>query len=175
VIGCGRCDVFVAVVTGMKQQRGVSVDADIPDAREQRAGRLAVAFDPKQLARLIVLADDRIEACELAAHSVTGGGAGDRRGGEQQKRGSDDFSHCGLFLQLGGKQKWDALGAAGVHGAGRLYPGNAPHATNPSLSLHRGSRLASRFALHLIFAKRRCGRMQRQSSKRLTGNKVATP
>jgi hypothetical protein len=28
---------------GMKQQRGVALDADIPDAEEQRAGRLAVA------------------------------------------------------------------------------------------------------------------------------------
>ena len=68
----------------------------IPDAEEQRASRLAVPFDPKQLARLLVLADDRIEAIELSAHTVAGGCTGHRRGGEQEQHGSDGFSHGGF-------------------------------------------------------------------------------
>jgi hypothetical protein len=65
-------------MAGVKQQRRVAVDADVADAQEQRAGGLAVALDPEQLARLIVLADDGIEARKLPAHAVAGGGPGHR-------------------------------------------------------------------------------------------------
>jgi hypothetical protein len=37
-------------VSGMKQQRGAAFDADIAQAQEQRAVRLAMALDAKQLA-----------------------------------------------------------------------------------------------------------------------------
>jgi hypothetical protein len=85
-------DVLAAIVTGMKQQRGVWIDAHISDAEEQCAGRLAVTLDPKQFARLIVMADDRVEACELPAHAVVGGRARHRWGGEQQQQRNNYLS-----------------------------------------------------------------------------------
>ena len=70
VLGRGRLDVVVAVVAGMKQQPCVALDANIADAQEQRASRLAMTFDPEQLARLIVLTNDRIETREKSAHAI---------------------------------------------------------------------------------------------------------
>ena len=109
---------------GMKQQRGVAVDADIPDAEKKCAGRLAVAFDAKQFAGLIVLADDRIEAGVSSAHLKAGVVARYRRRGKQQQQSSDDASYGALFLGLGGEQQWVTLGAAGVGGARRLGLGH---------------------------------------------------
>jgi hypothetical protein len=39
---------LIPVVRGMKQQGGAAADADIADGEKQRAGRLAMAFDPEQ-------------------------------------------------------------------------------------------------------------------------------
>jgi hypothetical protein len=54
-----------------------------------------VTFDSKQLARLIMLADDRIEARELAAYVIGGGCAGRHGGGEQKQRGNEEVFSCG--------------------------------------------------------------------------------
>ena len=43
-------DIALAVVTGVEQQRGAALDADIAQAQEQRAIRLAMALDAKQFA-----------------------------------------------------------------------------------------------------------------------------
>ena len=45
-----RIDIALAVVAGMKQQRRAALDADIAQAQEQRAVRLAMAPDAKQFA-----------------------------------------------------------------------------------------------------------------------------
>src|ERR1700722_7358996 len=94
VLGGGRYDVSGGVVTGMKEQRGVGADAYIADAEKQRAGRPALAIDPKQFARLVVLADDWIEADEAAAGLVTGcRPLRPRRGRGHQQHGNDKASH----------------------------------------------------------------------------------
>jgi hypothetical protein len=46
----GRMDIALAVVTGVEQQRGAALDADIAQAQEQRAVRLAMTLDTKQFA-----------------------------------------------------------------------------------------------------------------------------
>ena len=43
-------DIALAVVTGVEQQRGAALDADVAQAQEQRAIRLAMALDAKQFA-----------------------------------------------------------------------------------------------------------------------------
>jgi hypothetical protein len=45
-----RMNIALAVVTGVEQQRGAALDADVAQAQEQRAVRLAVALDAKQFA-----------------------------------------------------------------------------------------------------------------------------
>src|SRR5258708_35451198 len=95
----------------MKQQRGVPVDAYIPDAEEERAGRLTVALDAKQLARLIVLADDRVEARVFSAHLEAGVSAGHRRCSEHQQHNGAGISHNALFLRLSREQNRKALSA----------------------------------------------------------------
>ncbi len=85
MIGRRRADSFVAVMAGVKQQLCAAVDADVPDTQEQRAGRLAMAFDAKQFARRVVLSDHWIESRELAAHAIAGIGASHRRGPRQKR------------------------------------------------------------------------------------------
>jgi hypothetical protein len=46
----GHMDIALAIVTGVEQQRGAALDADIAQAQKQRAVRLAVALDAKQFA-----------------------------------------------------------------------------------------------------------------------------
>jgi hypothetical protein len=71
MVGRFRRDVALAIMPGVKQQLRARFDAHIPDAEKQRAGRLAMALDPEQLAAAVVFRNDRVEACELAAHAVT--------------------------------------------------------------------------------------------------------
>jgi len=54
-------DVALAIVPGVKQQLRARLDAHVPDAEKQRAGRLAMAFDPEQLAAAIVYRHNRVE------------------------------------------------------------------------------------------------------------------
>lgn len=65
----GACmDIALAVVTGAEQQRGATLDADIAQAEKQRAVRLAVALDAKQLAADEgVTASRRLAAAALIA------------------------------------------------------------------------------------------------------------
>ena len=60
-------DIALAVVTGVEQQRGAALDADIAHAQEQRAERLAVTRDAKQFAAGVGALDLRLEILVPAA------------------------------------------------------------------------------------------------------------
>src|SRR3954452_9741586 len=84
--GRGGLDVLVAIMTCVKQQSRGAFDAHIANPEEQRAGRLAVAFNPKQCPRLVVLAHHGIKTSELATHAVTCRAAGNGGGRKQYER-----------------------------------------------------------------------------------------
>ena len=62
-----RMDIALAVVAGVEQQRGAALDADIAQAQEQRAERLAVTLDAKQFAAGVGALDLRLEILVPAA------------------------------------------------------------------------------------------------------------
>lgn len=70
VVGRLRGNIARAVVAGVEQELRVRLDTHVPDSKKQRAGGLAMTFDSEQLAAVVVLRDDGIETCELAAHAV---------------------------------------------------------------------------------------------------------
>src|SRR5262249_23160230 len=79
-VSCGRERNFaLAAAPAVKAKTGAAFDADIADAKEQRACRLAAALDPEQLARTVEARHNRIVAREVAAHSV-----GSRRPGSMR-------------------------------------------------------------------------------------------
>ena len=79
--GGARRDVAVAIVAGMEQQRGAALDADVAQPQKQRAVRLAMALDAKQLAAGIGAIDLRLEILDPSALAefFGSGGKGDGR------------------------------------------------------------------------------------------------
>jgi hypothetical protein len=80
-------------MTGVEQQRGAALDADIAQAQEQRAIRLAVTLDAKQLAAGIGALDLGLEILVPAAPAKSLGGGGKGRGGNQDEYRNGENSH----------------------------------------------------------------------------------
>src|SRR4029453_6666045 len=59
--GGARVDVALPVMAGVKQKPRRARDADIAQAEKERAERLAVPLGTHQLARSVVLIDDRLK------------------------------------------------------------------------------------------------------------------
>src|SRR5262249_45380829 len=74
-------------MTGVEQQCRTALDADVSDAKKQRARGLASALNSKQLARLIVLCDDRVEARRRTAPTVANSRSGSKSQGRSPWQG----------------------------------------------------------------------------------------
>jgi hypothetical protein len=92
-LGGGRMDVALAVVTGVEQQRRAALDADIAQAQEQGAERLAMTLDAKQFVAGIGPLDLGLEILAPATLAVSFGGGGKRRGRDQDEDKNSKSSH----------------------------------------------------------------------------------
>jgi len=86
-------DVALAVVTGVEQQRRAALDADIAQAQEQGAERLAMTLDAKQFVAGIGPLDLGLEILAPATLAVSFGGGGKRRGRDQDEDKNSKSSH----------------------------------------------------------------------------------
>src|SRR3984893_9752543 len=88
----------------MKQQGCAALDADVAQAEEQRAVRLAMALDAKQLAARIGAVDLRLEILDPSALAISfrrGGERGGRRYYHQQHTDeAGEISHGASFFEI---------------------------------------------------------------------------
>src|ERR1700730_11605715 len=87
----------------MKQQGCAALDADVAQAEEQRAVRLAMALDAKQLAARIGAVDLRLEILDPSALAISfrrGGERGGRRYHQQHTDEAGEISHGASFFEI---------------------------------------------------------------------------
>jgi hypothetical protein len=110
-------------MTGVEQQRGAALDADIAQAQKQRAVRLAVALDAKQRAAGVGAFDLRLEILVPPAPAKSLGGGGKGRGGNQDEYKNGESSHDlpARFIMCQGNLQQPTK-ASPPHGVSRPVP-----------------------------------------------------